>query len=297
MVDVHIRLRQEGIVRAFGYQVTQWASVVSPGATDPASYAGLFVIRNGAGGESLERVASLRDFISYAVNELKYFEAKNTGGNALLSALAGDSLIVTPAVSEWLQSGAPYDTCTFTVDAVTTVANGTAPATLTGNRIQLPGYEFSDDDVGRWVTLTGFTTSAYNATVRILSFVGNTATVDATLTTNETGATWAFRRVRIVSDLGPSSEPRYFPTRRRQLGWELRRSGSLLASGVAGETQRQDPRAELYRDVRFTAVVPTEDDANALFAVTRDAVGRLQRAAEAVDTAFAGLQTYDYPPV
>lgn len=294
MTDVKIRLKQEGIIRTSGYQVTQWCSVLNA-ATDPSSYASLFVIRNTEGAESLERIATQKDFVTYAPNELKYFEAKQTGGDALLSAVSGDTLLITPTIDTWLQSQAPYLDCSFVVDQLDTFAQGTGPSAVAGNYVTLPGYTLTNADVGRWVLLTGFSTAGYNGVAQILSVAGSTALVNKTITTNESGSSWALRRVAVRTNAGDGLEPRYFPSRLDELKWELRRNGALVASGSKGSTMRARPKDKVFRDLRFTSVEADHDAANALLSVTRLAVQNLQTNVSLIDTSFLGVQTYNFP--
>jgi hypothetical protein len=295
MADVRIELKQEGVIRAEGYQVTQWVTTLAS-ATDPASYASLFVLRKTAGAESFERVATMRDLVAYPANELKYFDAKKAGGDAILSALPGDILTINPALDYWLQAGAPYADCQFFVDGVEVLSEGLAPLALPGNRVQLPGATLTADDVGRWVTLSGFATAAYNGPAQILAYAGSTATVSTVISTPDTGSVWQFRRVRIATDVGAGFEPRYFPTLESNLHWTLTRGGTTIAAGAFGATSRQDPTLALYRARRVTTVELTLDAATALMSVVQNAVSLLQGAAAQNGASFSGVQTYDFPP-
>lgn len=288
-----IELKQEGIVRLAGYQCSQWIAT-STGVTNPLSNAPLFVIRNTEGLESFERIATPQDFVAYAENELKYFEAKNTGGDAALDAQVGDLITITSSITYWLQADAPYTDLTFEVAAVETIASGSAPVCAAPRSLTVPAYAFGDADVGRWIVLTGVPGLAPVQRVQIIGATGGVATLGSDVP-NGTGTAWALKRLRIRTDLGPASEQRYFPTRERGLAWTLTRGGStLIAQGTDGESARTDPQAALFRDRRITTIEATADAATALFAVVRNGVATLDAQLAAMDTSFLGVQTFDY---
>ena len=289
---------QEGFVRLAGYQLTQWTAQYPSGVTADA-LAELFLIAKSSLGESLVRVATLADLVAYPTNQLKCFEARGSGGNMVYSALAGDVIRLAPSIDYWLQVEAPYADCDFVVESVETTS-GTSPTFRVGNYLQLNDYVFTDDDVGRWFQLGGFTTSAYNAAVKVVSIVStHTAIVAFTNssmgTTNEDGTSWSRRRLVIQTNTGGSQEPRYFPTTLRGASWNLLRGGSRYASGADGETSREDPNILVFRDRRVTSLLPSLDAALALIATTKAAVGFLQAAADTNNTAFLGTRQTDYP--
>ena len=290
---------QEGFVRSGGYQLTQWTAAHPPPATTDL-LENLFVIRKSSLGESLVGVATLADFVAYPSNELKYFECKGPSGYLMFSALPGDVLRITPAVPYWVQTSAPYANCNFTVSSIGSFS-GTAPALKVGNYLQLTDHLFTDDDLGRWLILAGFSgTPAYNAPVEIVTIVsGHTALVrfadDRIVTTNETGTAWTRKRLVITTAVDAAQEPRYFPTVERSLPWELERDGSFLSSGSSGNTSRFDPSLAIYRDRRFTSMLPSLDAALALAATTKAAVALLQATADTNNTSFLGVTQTDYP--
>lgn len=297
-----IRIRQQGYVRSAGYQATEWAVTVPvsdppsdpPIGTDPLSYAPLFVVRNVGGFDSLERIATLRDFATLPQSELKYFDVRGANGDAFfLGLLLGDTLRITTSLPYWLQAETPYTDQDFIVAQVPNRVQGTSASCFTGSLLQLPGYTFTNDDVGRWVLLNGFSDPANNGFAQILGYAGLTAHVNKTFT-NDTGGAWAFPWVR-VQDNFPGLEPRYFPTRERALAWELRRGGSLVASGDGGATMREIEQP-LVRSVRNTIVAPTLDAALDLFDVVRHEVADLQRAASRTNTTFTILITTTVGP-
>lgn len=297
MTTPKIQLKQEGIVRPSGYQLVQWVTshADAPNDTDPDSLEPLFVLRNASGRELFERVATPLDLSQLEVNPLSYFEAKSADGFGWHGAIAGDVLRFA-SIETWLQTSAPYTDCDFIVAAVENLASGTGPQVLTGNRVILPGYAPTSADLGRWVVLTGFATTGYNTTVQVLGIVGNVLQVDLTTTTNETGAGWALRRLRVESNAGSTLEPRYFPTLVARATWQVLRGATVIASGTQGYTQRLDPTATTYRDRRVTVVAATQQAALDVATVTRRGVELLQLAAEVDGTSFLGVQTHDYPP-
>lgn len=293
-----IRLTQEGFVRAQGFQLTQWTSAY-PAEVTTDSLENLFVITKSSLGESLVRVATLTDFVSYNLNELKYFECRGVNGNFMHGALAGDILRVTPSVSYWLQAAAPYADCDFVVSGFETVS-GSSPQIMIGNYLQLSNYTFTDADVGRWFVLAGFATTAYNATAQVTAVVSpHTAVIafyDGTsVTTNETGTSWVKRRIVIQTNVSSTLEPRYFPTVERGIGWALERGGSTYMDGPTGESSRRDPRLVTFRDRRVTSLLPSLDAAMNLVTTTKAAVAHLQAESDTNNTAFLGAHQTDYP--
>jgi len=255
----------------------------------------MFVIRNVQGFDTLERVATLQDFASLPVSELEWFDVRGIGGDALLGgALAGDTLRITTNLSYWIQEQVPYTDQDFTLTQLANRVQGASARCFTSGAIQLPGYVFSDQDVGRWVRLSDFPTTGNNGWAQITSFVGGTAQTNRTFSANETNGSWAFPWLRIQSIFG-GVEPRYFPTREQNLGWELRRSGSYLTAGTGGATAR-GVDAPLVRSVRNTTLAPTLDAATDLFEVVRKDLMRLQQAATTNDTAFTVLITTTVGP-
>jgi hypothetical protein len=300
---VTLRIRQQGYVRSNGYQATQWAVTVPvsdppgdpPIATNPLSYAPLFVGRAVEGYESLERAATLQDFAALPVLELEYFDIRGNGGDSgLSSALFGDTLEITTSVPQWLQAQPPYDTQTFVVSQVAIRAQGSSARCLTNPQgLQLGSYVFTPTDVGRWVLLSGFTNPANNGWAQILSYVGNTAQVSRTFASTELIGNWQFPWLRIQTSF-PGLEPRYFPSKERNLAWRITR-GSTVASGTGGMTMR-GAETSLFRTVRFTTLAPSLQAATDLFEVIRQDVAALQRSASLSGTTFTTLITYTVGP-
>lgn len=297
-----IRIRQQGYIRANGYQATQWAVTVPvsdppadpPIGTDPLSYAPLFVVRNVGGIDSLERVATLQDMAALPASELKYFDIRGDNGAAcFLGVLLGDTLRITSSLPYWLQAQAPYTNQDFIIAQIENRVQGTSASCFAGSLLQLPGYSFTNDDIGRWVLLSGFADAGNNGYAQILGYTGLTARVNKTFT-NGSGGVWAFPWMRIQHS-SPGLEPRYFPTRERALSWELRRGGALVVSGTGGATMRE-VEAPLVRSVRNTTLAPTLDAALDLFDVTRRQIADLQRAASRNNTAFTVLVTTTVGP-
>ena len=157
-----IRLNQERVPRVAGWQLTQWVSRYPDGVTYPDALEAAFLIRNVSGREYFERVCSMRDLATYPEANLRYFEAKGTEGDTFYTLVrAGDTLRITGASSQhWLQVAAPYNNRTFTVNSgLLQRANGASPIMMPGGLVTLPGYQFTDEDVGRWFEFSGFTTA------------------------------------------------------------------------------------------------------------------------------------------
>jgi len=319
-----IRIRQEGFTRSAGFQLTQWGVTIPvidppstpPIATSPLSYATLFVLRDAQGWESFERVALLKDLAEFRPNELKYFEARGVGGNTLfLQAQVNDLLtLASDSLDFWLQSDPPYDNQNFFVNSIqpwfTGSVNGlvegvdtlsvldSRPRILLGNTLLLPNYPLTNADIGRWVFLTGFATSAYNTGVQILSVAGSSARINLTTTTNETGSSWQTRRVLIqVTGLAPGYEPRYFPTKVNNVPWRLSRGSTTLVENTEGGgfsvREFMDP---VFRSQRVTTVEASLDDALNLKTIVQAATAQLQRAATTDNTNFAVETTSTYGP-
>ncbi len=304
MSDVVIVLKQQGIIRAAGYQVTQWfvlaPALLGDPVTRPPTYAPLFLLRNVMGRESFERVCTLTDIESYDENECLYFDALGPSGGALLAnAAAGMTLQITsPNLLYWIQTDAPYNNRDFIVNAVVTESSGSAPVILTGNRLQLPGHTFVDSDIGRWVFLTGFSTSDYNGYTQIISFEGGTAVINKPTSTLETGGSWIFKQIQIRFDLGvPSYEYRYFPTVASNAGWRLLDGLTVLASDPDGGSSHRFTRTDgLIRSSRYTQLFPTEDGALSFMSAVRTVVAGVQRAASISGGTFTSIIQTVYGP-
>lgn len=279
-----------------------------PIATAPLSFAPLFVVRNEEGFESLDRIATLQDLATLPQAELKYFDVRGPGGDAAfapaipggpLGPFAGDTLTfpeTTGRLSYWLEDSAPYNTNIFTVKQSAVRAQGTLPQILTGGRLQLPNYTFTPNDVNRWVNLSGFTTSSYNGLCQILGYVGNTATINKTTPIIETGGAWSFPYIEIETQVSPSLEPRFFPTKENNLRWELRRGAALVASASFGGVTMRASTQTLCRSLRYTAVSSSNQAALDFMSFVRNGVANLQRAATLNDTDFTVLITSTYGP-
>lgn len=303
MADIILRIRQQGIIRPRGYQVTQWAVTVPiseppltpPLATSPLSYSDLFLTRKTDVLESLERVTTLQDFEAYPVKHLEFMEIKGFNGDYFnLNVVPNDVLRINDK-DYWIQPGqAPYTNNDFIVLNKLNRAQGLGPKCYTNGNIELPNYIFTNDDIGRWVNLSGFSTALNNGLVKIQQVYGVTALVNKIFTANETGSSWNFPYVQIQS-LFPGLEPRFFPTSEINLKWELYRSSTLLYSGEGGATSRNQNTA-LTRTKRFTAIMPTLEAATALMDVTANQVSKLQRDASLNGTNFTTIITRTFGP-
>lgn len=310
MPSIIIRIRQKGYIRSAGYQAVNWAVTVPvsdpPGdpllGTQPLSYAPLFVVRNSGGADSLARVATLRDLVAIPQAELKYFDILGPGGDQVLStAQAGDVLTfpeTSGRLSYWLEDTAPYNSNQFTVAQLVNKAAGSGPQILSSSRLQLPGYSFTDNDVNRWVRLSGFSSPAYNALVQIQSISGNIATINIPTPTSATGGAWQMPLLEIVTNAGAGLEPRFFPTRETNLQWTLTRGAVLVGSGAYGGTTTRwaGPPSPLARSIRYTELAPSSEAANAFFVSVRSGVAVLQTTATKNDTDFTPLLTSTYGP-
>lgn len=308
MADVILQLKQEGVVRAAGYQVTQWITRYPAGATTPDAMEALFVLRNTLGRESFDHIATPEELASGSSvpeNNCTRFEARGRNGDFFLGAHAGDVIRITgDSTLHWLQASAPYADRDFVVTGLVARASGTsilgsAPQLVTGQRLLLPGYRFTDADVGRWVKLHGFTTSAYNTLAQIIGLDGASAVVDLAVPSGETGGAasgWEFLVAEIETLPSVFEEPRYFPMAERDLPWTLLRDGGAVTSGTGGASLREDETATVFRVARYTAVDPTLDIALGRMAQTRFDVAALQALVSANQGSFGAPQTYTYGP-
>jgi hypothetical protein len=307
MGHAKITLKQEGIVRSGGYQVTQWISDAPPGSTDPPTLLPLFVMRNVGDVEYYERVASLTEMQSLEESHLLCFEAKGTGGDNLyvtVDPVQGDYLsIVDPRLNYWLQATAPYANREFPVFAKEYRDIGPLPKTLVGGYIQLFNggvpYAFKNKDVGCWIELGGFTSPSYNGLCKILSITGNTAKVSKSFTTNESGLSYGFPIIRINPYAGAGVDSKYFPTVESGIQWELRRGSSLVCSGNTGTTFKLSvlsPSSDLRRTSRFTTLEATQAMAEARMEAVKAEVQGFQTAAAKGDTPFTVLRTWTFGP-
>lgn len=303
-----LRVQQQGYVRPEGYQATQWAVTVPladpPGdpalGTSPTSYLPLFLIDTAGVRESLLRVTRLKDLVDYAEANLTYFEPRwGTGYVVLRDAVEGDTLRITTPPGYWLQEQEPYDTTDFTIEAVETRASGDNPAVSLGDSLTLPGYTPSNDDIGRWVYLSGFSTSGYNGWTQIRSVQGNILHTNKTYAGSETGIDWRFHWIKIKTDTDPLVEPRYFPTRERTLAWAHYDGDPDVvlphATGRGGATCRSSS-ARYVRCRRFTHLAPTLEAGLALFATTRAELEVLQAAGALDGTSYSTLITVTVGP-
>lgn len=300
---ITLRIQQQGIVRSNGYQATQWAVTVpvvvapevTPRATDPLSYAPLFVVDTTGPREVLRRVATLKDFVALPQAELSYFEVRSLGvpGSEFFSyARAGDTLRITTQLPHWIQTQEPYADWDFIIEEVLYRATGVVPSVAVGHYLTLTGYTLTPDDVGRWLELRGFTSPSYNGMCQILGVEGDVAVVDKSFTTNETGNTWRFPWVRVAAYPTSGREPRYFPTRETNLAWSLVRSGSSVASADGGGvTSRGADVPTLVRSVRYTELAPSLGAAADLLSATRANLARLSAEALRSGVEFETLTT------
>lgn len=290
MADIILVLKQQGIIRASGYQVTQWCVTQGATSTTPSSFAGLFLVRNVLGIESFERVASLTDYAAYQERDAIYFEPRGSTGDQFLSQVQANDTLVFPGPETlfWEQTDSPYNDREFTVNNAVNRAAGSAPAFFTPQQLQLPGYSFTDEDIGRWVLLSGFSASALNGYAQILSYTGNTATINLGYFENQVGGTWAFPRAEIKTFPGGPQEPRWFPSIIRDAAWQHKRGGSVLSSDSngGGFTSREDPDRPLVRTARWSDVLPTQQAALDFMSVVRTGVAQLQRDASVSNTTF-----------
>lgn len=279
-----IQLKQERIPRGIGWQLTQWVSRVPIGATSPDALEPLFVIRNVEGRESFDRIADLTDFVNLSENLLKFFEPKGTYGNEILGqAVNGDLLRISGDSSvQWEQTGAPYNDREFAVYQVISREQGTGISLFVGGRILLTGYSFTNDDVGRWVLLSGFVTGAYNGYFQVVSVSGGMGQLNYAIPSSETSTgVWDFRWVEISQGADVSLEPKYFPQRKTGLTWALYRGLALVTSGTGGSSRRERYNEALFLSVRWTSVEPSLDAALGFMTFVQNGVKRLQAEADA----------------
>lgn len=258
--------------------------------------------------EVLDRVATVPDLSNPAIPaaRLTALLARGAGGDLVSTVLPGDVLTITKAVPHWIQSLAPYTDQVFRVLSVQVRDYGgyglnptSHPQILPGSRLILPGYVFTNFDVGRWILLQGFASVSYNTTVQILGVEGNKALINIPTSTTETGAYWTTHRILIdPAAVGVGQEARYFPTREAELTWTVTRGGStIVPNGTGGLTERNNVSAVYYRDHRVTTVEPSAKAAEEMLRTTRQYVEFSSFEQNTVDEAFVALQVFDYPPV
>lgn len=280
-----IRLNQERVARAAGWQLSQWVSTYPAEVTYPNSLEAPFLIRNVSGRESFERVSLLTDLAAYEEKKLRFFEPKGVNGDLFFTRVStGNALrVVGDTTAHWIQATTPYTNKAFTVNSGLLLrANGASPVMLPGGVVTLPGYTFSDEDVGRWFEFTGFSTSAFNGFCQIRSVRGNAAQTSKASGVTETSAGgWFSYWVSIETNVGGGLEPRYFPTKTTNLPWELDYAPGSTQTGTGGVTHREATTSNLYRSSRWTSIEPSLDAARNFMAVVQDGVRRLQAESDA----------------
>ena len=293
-----IQLKQERIPRTVGWQLTQWVSRVPIGATTPDALEPLFVVRVIGGRESFDRVASLTDFVKYSENRLSFFEPRGAAGDvALRQAVNGDTLrFPGTALLHWEQADAPYNTLDFQIYRVSTRVSGFGANLFTGGGLLLTGYTFTDADIGRWVLLSGFSTSRYNGYIQITSVVGGMAQTHVSVPGDEASSgLWEFRWIELDAGVDPALEPRYFPERRDALQWQLWRGLTLIIYGTGGSTRREREDA-VFLSVRWTSVEASLDAAMSFMTSVQTGVRALQAEAALNDGAVGEVVTTTFGP-
>ena len=307
-----IRIRQQGFVRSNGNQLSNWTvtvPVADPGgspllATAPPLYEALFVLSTQGPRETLARVARVQDLGVLPEAELRFFDVLGPGGdvvfapaytNGPLGPFSTDVLSFTSEdLPHWREALPPYTTGDFAVKRCAVKASGSNPLVRTGNRLILQGYRFTSSDVGRWVSLSGFTTATYNGLARIVWVDGDVAVIDKTVTSNEAGTSWLMPWIEIETRPSLSLEPRFFPTREQNIPWSLVRGGTVIASGASGGYTSRGTDAALVRSRRWTGIYATEVEATNAATVIRNGAYNLSAAAEVLDSGFLPLTTSTY---
>lgn len=267
-------------------------------ATDPGSYAPLYVIDTSGELETLRRIATLQDYQALPRSELRYFDVRTIGAAGLswfTDLQLGDTLRISGQPAHWVQDQTPYTNWDFIIEGVAYRVSGDTPSVNIGKTLTLPGYTFTPDDIGRWVELRGFADSSYNGLTQILSYTGNVATVDKNFTTNASGTQWRFPWVW-VQEVFSGQEPRFFPTRMKNLAWARIRDGLTVASGTGGGATCRETAGNLIRSIRHTELAPTLDEGLAILDFAYAGVQRLQREAIASGDTFQPLITRTVGP-
>ncbi len=305
---VILRVQQQGYVRPEGYQATQWALTVPlevpPGdpalGTTPESYLPLFLVDTAGSLETLLRVTTLKDLVDYPEANLTYFEPRWGSGYVVLrDAVAGDILRITPPPGYWLQTQEPYDDTDFEIEAVEIRTSGDNPVVALGNSLQLPGYTPSNEDIGRWVYVSGFVNNDYNGWTQIRGVQGNVLLTNKAYLGSATGTGWYFYWIKIKTDVGPTLEPRYFPTRERNLSWAHYDDDPSMVSphttGRGGATAR-NATSRYVRTRRYTHVAPSLAAGLGVFATTRAQLEVLQASANTNGSDYSTLITVTVGP-
>jgi hypothetical protein len=240
---------------------------------------------------------------SLPVARLTGLVVRGTGGNLITTVLPGDTLTITKAVPHWIQSGAPYTNQVFRVAQVQlrnfgSYTSGAGPQILPGSRLRLPNYSLSNADIGKWIILEGFASVSYNQPVQILGVEGSVALINIPTSTTESGSYWSHYRITIdPTAVGTGEEARYFPSIEDALTWTVTRGGSTIVSGTGGITERANPFLTYYRDHRVTTLESSGSEATARLLAIKQHIAHVELEQNSLDTPFATVQTFDYPPV
>lgn len=294
-----IRLNQERVPRAAGWQLTQWVSSYPSAVTYPDSLEAPFLVRNVGGRESFERICTLQDITTYPRADLKFFEAKGANGDQFYTLVrSGNPLRITGnSTLHWLQAGAPYTDRAFVVNSGLLLrANGPAPIMSPGGIVTLPNYEFSNEDVGRWFEFSGFSTTALNGLCQIRSVRGNTAQTSKNAFSLETSAGgWFSYWVSIETNAGAGLEPRYFSTKTGGLPWELDYAAGSTQTGDGGVSHRETVTGNLYRTSRWTSIEGSQDAALNFMTSVQDGIRRLQAESNVNNDGADVIVVTDFP--
>jgi len=263
----------------------------------------LFLIRSTVNGEKFERITTLQDLQGYQQNELVYFEPRKTGGHVLFDAIPGDEIALNPTPSYWQQVNPPYNPPRFFLASVA-LEVGSHPEAIAQDQMRFPGVTLTEDYIGRWVEVNGFTRTAYNSRWEILGYTGDIASVrrlgssGTIITVGETSTgTFSFGRWRINALPPGVTEYVTFPTKISDRPWILYTSThTIKAIGNYGGTQRMHKDLQLFRSVRMTTLEPSLDAALNRMDVIRRAVETLSYDSNQNSTSFSTTVIRDYPP-
>lgn len=306
-MSVKLRLYQEGNIRINGFQTTEWIDS-NPSFTTPA-YKEPFILRkNGYGiADGFSRVAVPADFGQLLVNPLIALDVKGPF-TVYTTPVVGDVLRVQAEnfpqwVTTTLINGQSY-TLTgdgymeFVISGVQPFRGkqtGDAPPSVTGHAVTVSNYQFSDEDIGRQLVLSGFNNGPNNVTSTILSTFAGQATVDNVVPfVTESGtssATWTFNRFLVNSN-------KPFPRIEGSFPWQVRSTATstIIVNSPMGFVMRQNPDLVEFRDDRLTMINATMDIAQDHFTLVKSYLSSLQQQLSQVDTAFGSVGPYDFGP-
>jgi hypothetical protein len=297
------RLWQQGQILPTGFSGTEY--IDDTAVTTPA-YLNAFVMSSAGYGmpDMFYRVAVPSDYGTMTPNPLIAFDYKGPLTNTTAAPQPGDTLrLYSVPFPHWILpidiDGTPY---TQTDDGYSefTITNivpflgkqpGDGPTQVSGYNVIASNYEFSINDIGRIITLSGFSWDANNVTTPIIGVNGGMAITTVNFITEliTSSASWTYNQFL----LSPAK-----PILRIESGvsWQVRSatSGLIIAAGPTGSPMRQNPRLASFSDDRYTLVSGTQTVIQNHFTLVQSYLESLEQALTAVAPAFQSAGPYDF---